>query len=419
MIIDFSEWPSRHLPILFVDGDSYYIDGKQYTKSFIHEARDAQKCVNYFNSEIAAEIKNRRREQWLGTPDNIIGYEQDWRNPELQIGILRAKPDPKTGQMPSKQAPWDLSAQLITNAQRATQDIKEIIGVSESEQVEGRDISGKARLERKLESGMSAYVFMDNLNQAIEQSGRIVNDLLPYVIGQDPRTMTLSKQDGRTEPVTMNQQMPDGKTNNQLDKEDYDIEIDAGPSFAAQKDVSLQFFQETVAANPQVFNLIADLWAENLDITNMQQVKDRLENLVPPEILAKERGQQPPPKQPNPQEMMAQQQMQMQQQEMQMKAQQLKMNEQKMQLEAQQLSDRADALRLQQQKHQLEQAELVLHAHKLQHDRSSGQQKNEVAMNKAEMDYNAKIASLMTDLHKHHTQGHEGRSKEKESKSEA
>jgi hypothetical protein len=41
-IIEFAEWPSKYLPIIFVDGDSYYIEGRQYTKSFIHEARDAQ-----------------------------------------------------------------------------------------------------------------------------------------------------------------------------------------------------------------------------------------------------------------------------------------------------------------------------------------------------------------------------------------
>jgi len=55
--------------IIFVDGDSNFINGQQYTRSFIHEAKDAQKFVNYVGSEIAAEIKNRRREQWIGTPD--------------------------------------------------------------------------------------------------------------------------------------------------------------------------------------------------------------------------------------------------------------------------------------------------------------------------------------------------------------
>src|SRR3990167_2984407 len=96
-IIDFADWPSKHLPLIFVDGDSSYLNGKQYTRSFIHEAKDAQKFINYVGSEIAAEIKNRRREQWLGTAQNIQGNEQMWRNPELQAGMLTATPDPKTG----------------------------------------------------------------------------------------------------------------------------------------------------------------------------------------------------------------------------------------------------------------------------------------------------------------------------------
>ena len=51
----------------------------------------------------------------------------------------------------------------MANAQRATQDIKEILGFSEAEELMGKDISGKARRERKLEGGMAAYVFFDNL----------------------------------------------------------------------------------------------------------------------------------------------------------------------------------------------------------------------------------------------------------------
>src|ERR1700684_1015277 len=58
-IIDFQRWPSKFLPIIFVDGNSEFIDGRQHTKSFIHEARDTQKFANYILSERATEIKNR------------------------------------------------------------------------------------------------------------------------------------------------------------------------------------------------------------------------------------------------------------------------------------------------------------------------------------------------------------------------
>lgn len=378
-IIDFSEWPSKQLPIPFVDGDSYYVEGRQYTKSFIHEARDAQKFINYVGSEIAAEIKNRRREQWLGTPDNIIGYEQDWRNPELQMGILRAKPDPKTGMMPTKQPAWDLSPALIQNFQRGTQDIREILGFSENEQLQGRDISGKARRERRLEGSMSAYVFFDNLNQAVEQGGRIVNDLLPYIIGNDERSMVVSKSDGKTHSIVLNQMQSDGTIRNRLDIGEFDVEIDTGPSFAVQKDIALEFFQQTIANNPQVFNLIADLWAANLDIQWMPQVRDRLRNLVPPQILAQEEGKELPPSPPNPQEQMMQA---------------------EIQLKQAQIQERADELAIRQRKHELEKAQLMLDAQKMSSELEMQKRDHSVELGKAELEFSAKIAKILADSKK-------------------
>lgn len=399
-IIDFSEWPSRQLPIIFVDGDSYFIEGRQYTRSFIHEARDAQKCVNYFGSEIAAEVKNRRREQWLGTPDNISGYEQDWRNPELQMGILRAKPDPKTGQMPTKQPAWDLSPAIMQNFQRATQDIREILGFSESEQLQGRDISGKARRERKLEGSMSAYVYFDNMNQAVEQGGRVTNDLLNYIIGEEERTMVLSRKDGKTDTVTINERASDGTIRNDIGVGDFDVEIDAGPSFAVQKEIALEMFSETIQAYPQAFPLIADLWAGNLDIQQMEMVKERFKNLVPAEIIAKEEGKEPPPKQPDPQTMMIEAELQAKQADVQAKMKEIELKAQKLELEREQM--------------QLDQAGIFLKAQAMQDKATADVYKHELDLKTAEvvhghdqhktqLDFGHKASQILADIYKHDT----------------
>lgn len=405
-IIEFTDWPSKYLPIIFVDGDSSFINGQQYTRSFIHEAKDAQKFVNYVGSEIAAEIKNRRREQWIGTPDNIVGNEQMWRNPELQIGILLAKPDQKTGAMPQKMPPWELSQTLLQQYQRGCQDMREILGFSETEQLQGRDISGKARQERKLEGSMSAYVYFDNLGQAIEQGGRVVLDLLPIITGENERHMVISKADGKTDSITLNKVIghaQDGEPikENALDSGDYDIEIDTGPSFAVQKSIALEYFQTTVAANPQVFNLIADLWADNLDIQQREQVKERLKNLVPPQILAKEEGKELPPQPPSPEEQMAQAQLQQQQQ-------MISINAQKMKIEEQQLMERAEELRIRKEKHMLEQAEMILKAHEM--NQKMGLEKEKIKVEhgklllgeeKMEKDFSSKLAAVLSSIHKH------------------
>jgi hypothetical protein len=394
-IVDFSEWPSKQLPIVFVDGDSYYIEGRQYTKSFIHEARDAQKLHNYARSELAAELKNRRREQWLGTPDNIIGYEQNWRNPETQIGILMAKPDPKTGQMPMKQPAWEVSQGLFLAAQSTDQDMREILGYSETEQLQGRDISGKARRERKLEGSMSAYVFFDNLNQAIEQGGRIVNDLLPYVIGNDERHITISKKDGRTESMIFNQRIGEGDNEvikNILEEGDFDVEIDTGPSFAVQKDIALEFFQETIAANPQVFPLIADLWAKNLDIQFMPQIADRFKTIVPPQILAKEEGKQLPPQPPSPQQQAIQQEMQMKQFQMQLAAQELEIKKEKNQIDQLELMLKAKKAKLD--------GQMDIYNH--QADIEESKIRHDLARRKQIDDKELDMTRILADLHKHH-----------------
>lgn len=400
MIIDFSEWPSRQLPIPFVDGDSYYIEGRQYTKSFIHEARDAQKLLNYSRSELAAELKNRRREQWIATPDNIIGYEQQWRNPELQMGALMAKPDPKTGMMPTKMPAWEVSQGLFATSSAATQDIREILGFSENEEMQGRDISGKARRERKLEGSMSAYIFFDNLNQAIEQGGRIVNDLLPHIIGEDERYMIVSKKDGKSEPIVLNKMMPDGSKQNKIEDGEFDVEIDTGPSFAVQKEIALEFLQQTLQAYPQAFPLIADLWAKNLDVQFMPQIAERFKTLVPPQIIAKEEGKQLPPQKPNPQEMMMQAQLQMQQAEIKNKMQEVQIKSEK--------------LKLEQQQHELEKIELMMKAQKDQADNQLNMYDHQLNLKKAEVTHGFErqkhqdgitvdLAKIMADLHKDKT----------------
>lgn len=400
-IIKFTDWPSKYLNLIFVDGDSNFINGQQYTRSFIHEAKDAQKFVNYVGSEIAAEVKNRRREQWLGTPDNIQGYEQMWRNPELQNGILIAKPDQKTNAMPQKMQAWELSQTLLQQFQRGSQDIREILGFSETEALQGRDISGKARRERKMEGSMSSFVWFDNLNQAVEQGGRVTLDLLPSIVGENERHMIVSKADGRTESITLNKitgQNEDGEheRDNVLDGGDYDVEIDTGPSFAVQKDIALEFFQQTIQANPQTFPLIADLWAKNLDVQFMPQIAERFKTMVPPEIIAKEEGKPAPQQQPNPQAMM----MQMEMQE--------KMGE---------LKNKQDKLELEKEKHELEKAELLLNAQKIQLDskldvynHKADMERTKIAhgldKEKAESVFATDLARVLADLHKHNNPQH-------------
>ena len=384
-IIEFTKWPSKYLPIIFVDGNSDFIKGRQYTKSYVHEARDSQKFHNFLLSERATEIKNRRREQWLGTPENIIGQEQQWRNPEVELGMLIAQRD-KAGQLPTKMPAWQLSPELLQESQSTDQEIREILGYSESQELQGRDVSGKARRERKIEGAMSAYIYRSNLDQAIEQTGRVVLDLLPYIIGEDERHMILSKKDGKSESIVLNKKLPDGSIENEIESGEYDIEIDTGPSFAVQKEIALEFLQQTIAMAPeQMLPLVADLWAKNLDVQFMPQMSERLKNLVPPAILAKEEGKELPPQPPSPQEQAMQMEIQIKQAELKEKEDELKL--------------RADQHQLDRERYQLEKLKMMLEVKKANAEINMNMHDKKIDMHKSDLDYTAKMAKIMADLH--------------------
>lgn len=374
-IIDVEIWPSKQLPHIFVDGASHYMDGKQYTHSFIEAAKDSQRFVNYMGSEAAAEAKNRRREQWLATPDNIAGQELMWRNAELQMGALIANPDPKTGLMPQKMPAWELSQMLLAQYQRGVNDIKECLGFFEEAQgQQSNAISGIAVKRRQLASSMASYMYDDNLHQAIEQLGRVVIDLLPVVYGDKDRLISLKKQDGTSRPTMINQTQPDGNVANDLTCGEFDVEIAAGPSFAVQKEAAMEIMMQMVAADPQqILPLVADLLAKNTDLECTPQLTKRLQTLVPPNILAEEQGLPPPPPQPDPQQMAMQQQMQ----------------EHMMNIE-----ERSKKL-------EIEQHKLLLDAVKLQQQARSDQQYTELEEKKAHMNYAADIAKIVGDLKKH------------------
>lgn len=378
-IIDVTEWPSKELPIVFVPGRISYLEGKQYTKSFICDARDIQKFANYLLSDIASEVKNRRREQWLGTPDNIVGQEQKWRLPETQQGILLANIDPKTGQLPQRFPASEVPQSILATLNYAVSGIQQVLGYYDANLGKAsNETSGVAIENRASQGNLSAFVYFDNMNQAIAQGGKIVLSLMPSIYGEE-RSVVLSNASGESRTIMLNEETKDGDVKNPIMEGDYDIEISAAPSFAIQKAQSLELFMKLATSNPEILPLVADLIAKNLDIEDQHRIVKRFEKLVPPAILAEERGEDPPPKQESPQEKMMQMQQQMAQQQLKEKEQELKIKEQRL---------------------ELDKAKLSMAAIELQEKLKNHEHEREYGMHKADLDFTAKIAAIVKDLHK-------------------
>jgi hypothetical protein len=334
-IIEEYEWPGKEFPFAAVMGDEVVVEGETMITSLVTYAKDPQRFLNFLASDSAQAAKNNRREQFLVTPDNIAGFEGFWKNPANQAGALPYNPDSVTKAAPVQLRIPELPQTLILNMQQADKDLRSIIGYPQ-EMNDGRQfgqLSGKAIREQQKIGNSSNLVFFDNLNRAQEQIGRAILSMLPRVYDTE-RTLSTYGVDGKNKQITVNKKAA-GTMLNDLSKGEFDIRIDAGASYAVQKEEALQVLMQLASASPNMFPLIADIVAKNIDIEDNIELVNRLKTLVPPDVIAKSEGKPAPPQPPSPQEQAAQMQQQIEQGKLQVSMAKVQQAQQQTQMQAQ------------------------------------------------------------------------------------
>ncbi len=339
-ILEKEDFPAKQSPIIFVDQNSYWDkNGKQVCRPFFKDAKDSQRFLNYLTTQIAYLIKISRYDQFIASKANIKSADTQaaWRDPFTVQGTLFYDESPN-GNKPERLSPPELSQSLSIQYERALQDIQTSTGIYATQLGEqGNETSGRAVDKRTRQSSHNTNVPYNSLKRAITCNGEIINEMIPIVYDTE-RKMMLKMQDQMTKAVTINQQMDEygGGIKNDMTQGRFKIRLLPGPSHEGQKEQALESFQMVLQANPQLFSLIADLYAENLPLANNIELRNRLKTIVPPEIIeAGKTGKPLPPKQegPPPDLMIKMQEMELQKQVLQMQMQEAQQRAQEKQHE--------------------------------------------------------------------------------------
>jgi hypothetical protein len=300
-ILEETTFPGTNLPIIFLDGDSTFVGGRQRTKSFIRFAKDAQRLMNFCMSEKAEWLKTRHKGQFLVTAQMISNYKEQWRNPEKSQVFMMYDPDVRVpGQKPDFLPPPEFPASLNNATSELMVMIENILGRYTANQgADGNDTSGRMVANRALQGNNSVFTYLNNLNICIDKTNKILLDLIPETYFEENRIIEgYDKEKNR-----MVEQLNNSRIE-QLKQMSVDVEVSIGASFELQK---LDAYNQLIAMaslNPQVFPIIADLIAANTNLDNTPQIVDRFKNfVVPPNVIATEKGdpvQQMPPPPPSP-----------------------------------------------------------------------------------------------------------------------
>lgn len=340
--LDKTEFPSEQLPLVFVDNNSYYDKtGKQVTRSFFGDCKDTQRYINYLRTQSAYILKVSRYDQWIGSKKNVqsLDTQRNWRDPNSTQGMITYDESPN-GNKPEQIRPPELSVSLFQQYQLAVEDLYTSSGLYPARMGNnGDEASGKAIDARTRQGSYTTYVFFNSINRAIAKGGAIVNEMIPRVYDTE-RVMALMTPDEGMKNITVNKQSDEygEHIENDIRKGSYEVRLKPGPSYEGQKEEALLSLREVLQVDPTAFNLVADLFADNLPLSNNLEIKNRLKTRVPPQIIeAGKTGKMPEQHGPSPEEQMVQAQQQQMQMEAQFKQKQIEIKEKELQLKAQQM----------------------------------------------------------------------------------
>lgn len=312
-VLEKNEWVGKkYIPIIPIWGKEINVGGKRRIRGLIRHAKDSQRMFNYWNSLDTEIATLQPKVPFLVTPKQISGHEAQWNEAHKKnFPYLLVNFDEKAPGWPKRESPPQASSAMMSRIQSTDQEMRDTVGLQKASLgMQSNERSGKAIIERKKEGDVGTFAFIDNLSRSVEHIGRVLVDIAPGILDTE-RIIRLGLEGGKQEFVTVNEEtgIKDGinKILNDTSIGVYDVVVTVGPSFTTQRTEARQSMSEFIQYYPNAAPLIGDLYAKSMDWPGAEEVSERLEFLLPPEVKkekelkdAEQNGEPPPSPPENP-----------------------------------------------------------------------------------------------------------------------
>lgn len=306
---EWTRWPGKYIPLVRVVGEEVEAGDTVFRHGMIHHAKAPQVGYNYARNAMMERHGQSTKAPYLATAAQIQNYKGMWENANTKNhAVLIYDPDPKAPGPPIRTPPPQLDAAAYQESLIASEDMKATTGIYDAALgARSNETSGVAIARRDAQGDTATFVYIDNLEDAIETTGRMLIDLIPnYYSGE--RIIRILGEDGEVEKfVEINKIMPDGKTWNDVTRGKYDVVVSTGPAYTTRRqeaaDALLKLSQiEGIAA------VGSDILVRAMDIPMGDKLADRLKRALPPGLdddvdRERQESQQSQQQQPSPEQM--------------------------------------------------------------------------------------------------------------------
>lgn len=254
------------------------------TIPFVYNLVDSQSFTNYVGSAIVGRLKKLGGTKVIVTDQMIEGKENFWNDFNRRSGVMQVnESDEGMIQQPLMLQPDQLDANLLNPLQMSMQLMDQLAGINPAQQGQQQQVTTNAGLHRQIMQGnILQNVILSNHLRAINETGRILKQMIPEVVIEQREIGQglVVNQKGQNHTPSSPEIRNDIKE--LFSKIDFAIEY--GASSDAQKAANLIAIKEILSTNPQIAPYFADEFVENLNTANNENLKRRMQALMPPGI---------------------------------------------------------------------------------------------------------------------------------------
>lgn len=294
-ILKETEFPGPAIPIVPQWGREYFLDGKRRTLSLIRYAKDPQRLLNLYVSNIAEQIAMMPKTPfWV--PMNAIpaGAEAAFEtlNDEPRAFMLYNSVNPLNPQQPLPPPHRETNEPpimaLVAGYQQQVDAIKASMGIYDASLGNrSNETSGIGIQTRQRQADNANFHFHDNEARTRNQIGRI---MVPLIREMDKGVgeRSIRSEDGKSRMVTVGKKYRDKQTGKavmyDLETGNYGVAVETGPSYNSQREEGFDKLTQMASKWPALLEVGGPTILRLSDIPGSDRLADLMEKTLPPEL---------------------------------------------------------------------------------------------------------------------------------------
>ena len=276
--------PIDRVPVFRVPGWEINVGNEKNRFGLIRFLKDPQRLHNYWRSIIAEKLMLTPKGNLVASDEAVDGREKEWRESHLTDDPLLVY-NAESGQPPQRIEASQIESGLLEQAGASAQDLRDISNLHEASLgITSNEVSGKAILARQRVGETGTVIYQDNLDLAIEECGRVINQLIPFVYDTTRTIKVLGSEEEDFERVVINDTTNENSVDITAGK--YSVSSVTGPSTVTKRVEAAESMLNMVNAMPQTMAIAADKIVEAQDWPGAEEIARRLRQTLPPGMIS-------------------------------------------------------------------------------------------------------------------------------------